>query len=75
MYTGHIPSLFIAQKVQITSSRKYDADVDEQNRMAAMRLEHWELEQENTRLQDLIDQRNEQFRIKIQRKVDAAVKI
>jgi len=43
--------------------------------MAAMRLEHWELEQENTRLQDLIDQRNEQFRIKIQRKVDAAVKI
>lgn len=28
------------------------ADLDEQNRMEAMRLEHWELELENARLQE-----------------------
>ena len=56
-------------------AQKLMADIDQQNRMEAMRLEHWALEQENARLERQIEERNAQFRIRIQRKVDAAIKI
>lgn len=46
-------------------ARKLMADIDQQNRVEAMRLEHWALEQENARLERQIEERNAQFRIRI----------
>lgn len=63
------------RKYRNVLAQKLMADMDEQNRMEAMRLEHWDLEQENARLERQIEERNAQFRIRIQRKVDAAIKI
>jgi hypothetical protein len=46
-------------------AQKLMADIDQQNRVEAMRLEHWALEQENARLERQIEERNAQFRIRI----------
>jgi hypothetical protein len=50
-------------------------DLEKQSKQNDVLMEQWAIEQENKRLQKDIEDRNQLFKTKIKRKIDAAVRI